>query len=222
MNFAVIRLGNQLSNPRLVRVANDHRHARKLDQLFRRTLRVAPGDHDPGIGILAMLGALAAGFEDQVAVFDADVFGAIAGVDLEQRGGEDPIGGRSGMCHHDRQNCSWLPRRPAEEHVPGGREEEPGEDAAAEPGGPVDQGFFQATLAAMRNLAVDGNLRGFDTRALSKLAGKPLPYSGVISIFAERARTGKELVIFGDGLQSRDFVYVADVVRALADCALCE
>jgi UDP-glucose 4-epimerase len=42
------------------------------------------------------------------------------------------------------------------------------------------------------------------------------PYSGVISIFADRARAGKPLTIFGDGSQTRDFVYVGDVVRALA------
>ncbi len=42
------------------------------------------------------------------------------------------------------------------------------------------------------------------------------PYSGVISIFTDRARAGKPLVIFGDGTQTRDFVYVGDVVRAIA------
>ena len=41
------------------------------------------------------------------------------------------------------------------------------------------------------------------------------PYSGVISIFSDRARAGKPLTIFGDGGQTRDFVYVGDVVRAL-------
>ncbi len=41
------------------------------------------------------------------------------------------------------------------------------------------------------------------------------PYSGVISIFADRAKAGKPLTIFGDGSQTRDFVYVGDVVRAL-------
>jgi UDP-glucose 4-epimerase len=41
------------------------------------------------------------------------------------------------------------------------------------------------------------------------------PYSGVISIFSDRARAGLPLTIFGDGLQTRDFVYVGDVVRAL-------
>jgi UDP-glucose 4-epimerase len=41
------------------------------------------------------------------------------------------------------------------------------------------------------------------------------PYSGVISIFADRLKAGGEVVFFGDGGQSRDFVYVADVVRHL-------
>ena len=41
------------------------------------------------------------------------------------------------------------------------------------------------------------------------------PYSGVISIFADRIRQGGPLAIFGDGNQTRDFVAVADVVSAL-------
>lgn len=40
------------------------------------------------------------------------------------------------------------------------------------------------------------------------------PYSGVISIFVDRLRAGRPLTVFGDGLQTRDFVYVGDVVRA--------
>jgi len=41
------------------------------------------------------------------------------------------------------------------------------------------------------------------------------PYSGVISIFAERLRRRLPVTVFGDGRQSRDFVYVGDVVRFL-------
>ena len=41
------------------------------------------------------------------------------------------------------------------------------------------------------------------------------PYSGVISIFCDRLRRQEGVKIFGDGLQSRDFVFVRDVVAAL-------
>ena len=40
------------------------------------------------------------------------------------------------------------------------------------------------------------------------------PYSGVISIFMTRAASNQKPVIYGDGNQSRDFVYVKDVVKA--------
>jgi UDP-glucose 4-epimerase len=39
-------------------------------------------------------------------------------------------------------------------------------------------------------------------------------YSGVISVFVARLLAGEPLTIYGDGTQSRDFVYVADVVEA--------
>jgi UDP-glucose 4-epimerase len=40
------------------------------------------------------------------------------------------------------------------------------------------------------------------------------PYSGVISIFLTRAAEEKEPIVYGDGDQSRDFIFVKDVVRA--------
>jgi len=40
------------------------------------------------------------------------------------------------------------------------------------------------------------------------------PYSGVISIFMTKAAAGQAPTIYGDGGQTRDFVYVKDVVRA--------
>ncbi len=48
------------------------------------------------------------------------------------------------------------------------------------------------------------------------------PYSGVISIFADRAMAGRDLTIFGDGEQTRDFVYVGDVARAVVTACLSE
>ena len=41
------------------------------------------------------------------------------------------------------------------------------------------------------------------------------PYSGVISIFCDRIRRGLPIRIYGDGGQTRDFIFVADVVAAL-------
>lgn len=39
-------------------------------------------------------------------------------------------------------------------------------------------------------------------------------YAGVISVFLEQAREGRELTVHGDGSQTRDFVFVDDVVQA--------
>jgi UDP-glucose 4-epimerase len=41
------------------------------------------------------------------------------------------------------------------------------------------------------------------------------PYSGVISIFCERIARGAPVEVYGDGEQTRDFVFVSDVVATL-------
>lgn len=53
----------------------------------------------------------------------------------------------------------------------------------------------------------------FGPRQLAKLEG------GVVAIFTDRLRDGEPVTIFGDGEQTRDFVYVADVVAALLAAA---
>jgi dTDP-L-rhamnose 4-epimerase len=40
------------------------------------------------------------------------------------------------------------------------------------------------------------------------------PYTGILSIFSTRIKNGNDINIFEDGLESRDFVYVDDVVDA--------
>lgn len=42
------------------------------------------------------------------------------------------------------------------------------------------------------------------------------PYSGVISIFADAIGNGRAITMHGDGLQTRDFVFVSDVAAHLA------
>ena len=48
-------------------------------------------------------------------------------------------------------------------------------------------------------------------------AGQSLsnPYTGILSIFSNLIKQGLEIPIFEDGLESRDFIYVSDVVEAI-------
>jgi dTDP-L-rhamnose 4-epimerase len=41
------------------------------------------------------------------------------------------------------------------------------------------------------------------------------PYTGIISIFFNRARQGLDIPIYEDGVESRDFVHIADIVASL-------
>jgi UDP-glucose 4-epimerase len=55
------------------------------------------------------------------------------------------------------------------------------------------------------------SLRYFNVYGPRQISGQ---YSGVISTFARRILRGQPLTIFGNGSQTRDFVYVDDVVEA--------
>lgn len=41
------------------------------------------------------------------------------------------------------------------------------------------------------------------------------PYTGILSIFSTRSRENKPIAIFEDGLESRDFVYIDDIVQSI-------
>ena len=85
-------------------------------------------------------------------------------------------------------------------------------------------------LAAEHYLACYGHLYGLETVALrySNVYGPrqdPHGEAGVVAIFGNRLKTGKPLTIYGDGAQTRDYVFVTDVARAnvlAADAALPE
>ncbi len=62
----------------------------------------------------------------------------------------------------------------------------------------------------------------FSALALANVYGPrqdPHGEAGVVAIFAERLVTGRPVTIFGDGEQTRDFVYVDDVVDAFVRAA---
>ena len=80
--------------------------------------------------------------------------------------------------------------------------------------------YGTAKLAAEEYLATWNRLHGtrhvalrfanvYGPRQLAKLEG------GVVAIFMDRLRAGESVTIFGDGEQTRDYVYVGDVVRAV-------
>ena len=80
--------------------------------------------------------------------------------------------------------------------------------------------YGTAKLAAEEYLATWNRLHGtrhvalrfanvYGPRQLAKLEG------GVVAIFMDRLRAGEGVTIFGDGEQTRDYVYVGDVVRAV-------
>ncbi len=80
--------------------------------------------------------------------------------------------------------------------------------------------YASGKLAGEHLLGVWGHTAGLRTAALRYFnvfgprQADDSPYSGVIAIFATRLLTGQPVTIHGDGGQTRDFVYVANVVRA--------
>ncbi len=90
-----------------------------------------------------------------------------------------------------------------------------GEEAAAEPLAP----YGQSKLAAEGYLSLYRRLYGLSgvILRLGNVYGPrqdPLGEAGVIAIFCGRLRESKPPTVFGDGTQTRDYVYVGDVVEA--------
>ena len=62
-------------------------------------------------------------------------------------------------------------------------------------------------------------LRFFNVYGSRQVVG---PYSGVIMKFVDRLKRGEEPIIYGDGEQTRDFVFVGDVVDACLRAMKCK
>jgi UDP-glucose 4-epimerase len=76
-----------------------------------------------------------------------------------------------------------------------------------------------AKLSAEYYMAYYGRLHGMETVALryANVYGprqNPHGEAGVVAIFCNRILGGRPMTVFGDGLQTRDYVYVKDVARA--------
>lgn len=91
------------------------------------------------------------------------------------------------------------------------------EDSAPQPLSPYGADKAANEMQARAGAKVHGlasvGLRFFNVYGPRQRAGDP--YSGVISTFRDRLARGQPLVLHGDGEQSRDFVYVGDVVQAM-------
>ena len=94
------------------------------------------------------------------------------------------------------------------------------ESCAAEPLSP----YGAAKLAAEAYMAQHARLTGI-AHAILRYANvygprqDPHGEAGVVAIFGGRALAGEDVTIYGDGEQTRDYVYVADVVDATVAAA---
>ena len=80
--------------------------------------------------------------------------------------------------------------------------------------------YAVSKLSAEYFLAYYGRVHGTEAVALrfGNVYGPrqdPHGEAGVVAIFSGRILRGEKLTIFGDGLQTRDYVYVGDVARAI-------
>ncbi len=88
--------------------------------------------------------------------------------------------------------------------------------------------YAVSKLAAERYLFTIGRLEHFETVALRIFnaygPSQPLPpsHAPVIPLYMHQILGGGSVVVFGDGAQTRDFVYIDDVVDALVSAAAAE
>jgi dTDP-L-rhamnose 4-epimerase len=127
------------------------------------------------------------------------VYPASRSVEDKRAGFFDPL------CPHCGTECQSIPTR---------------EDAPFQP-----SSFYGLTKQVQEQMTLMfGNVLGISSVALRYQnvygPGQSLknPYTGILAIFSNLARTGGEINVFEDGLESRDFVYIDDVVDATTAC----
>jgi UDP-glucose 4-epimerase len=88
-----------------------------------------------------------------------------------------------------------------------------------------DSPYGISKLSVEHYLAYYGRVHGLNTVALrfGNVYGPrqdPHGEAGVVAIFCARLRDGRPLTIFGDGRQTRDYIYVGDVASAFLTAAV--
>jgi dTDP-L-rhamnose 4-epimerase len=126
---------------------------------------------------------------------DGVVYPTSRSVEEKRSGQFDPLCPRCGST------CETIPTPEAAPHQP--------------------SSFYGLTKQVQEQMALMfGQVRGIPTIALRYQnvygPGQSLqnPYTGILAIFSNLARAGRPIHVFEDGLESRDFVYIDDVVRA--------
>jgi UDP-glucose 4-epimerase len=150
---------------------------------------------------LAAIASVARGVTDWLGTHRANLTGTITLFDaIRRRGGPVPVVYASSAAVYG--DCATVPI---------------GEDAECRPLSAYGADKYACELHARVASHVHGipttGLRFFNVYGPRQDPGSP--YSGVISIFCERVVRGVPIDVFGDGEQTRDFVFVADVVTTL-------
>jgi len=156
---------------------------------------------------LAAIASVARGVTDWLGTHRANLTGTITLLDaIHRRGGPVPVVYASSAAVYG--DCPTVPI---------------GEDAERHPLSAYGADKYACELHAR----VAGHVHGIPTAGLrffnvyGPRQDPRSPYSGVISIFCERVARGAPIDVFGDGEQTRDFVFVADVVAALLAAMQC-
>ncbi len=148
---------------------------------------------------LAAIASVARATEDWLGTNRANLVGTIAVLDAARRARTPVVYASSAAVYGD------CPVQPIAETAPTAPRSAYGADKLA-------CELHAAVATEMFGVPTMG-LRFFNVFGPRQSPGSP--YSGVISIFAGRLRRGEPVDVFGDGGQTRDFVYVADVAAAL-------
>jgi UDP-glucose 4-epimerase len=150
---------------------------------------------------LAAIASVARGVTDWLGTHRANLTGTIALFDaIRRRGAPIPVVYASSAAVYG--DCRTVPI---------------GEDAERRPLSAYGADKYACELHAR----VAGHVHGIPTTGLrffnvyGPRQDPRSPYSGVISIFCAQLARGAPVEVFGDGEQTRDFVFVADVVAAL-------